>query len=70
MVFNFKKNVSILCHLEIGDKVTTNNWGYKLDGKEHTIEDIKLGECESAVLVKIDGYDSFIDSGWLNKVIK
>ena len=68
MEFRYKKNVRIVCDLEIGDKVRTDGWGYKLDGKDWVVTDIKLGSGESGVLVKIDGYDSYMDSGWLNKV--
>ena len=68
MEFKFKKHTKIVIDLEIGDKVLTNGWGYKLDGKIWTIEDMKfnLGRA-SAVLVKIDGYRDYIDSDWLIK---
>ncbi len=70
MEFKFKKHVRIICDLEIGDKVMTDRWGPKLDGIVHTILDIKpeFGGCESGILVKIDGYDGWIDTGWLNKL--
>lgn len=69
MEVQFKKHVRIICDLQIGDKVRTIGWGYKLDGKDWTITDIKYtGNSESGFLVKIDGYDSYIDSNWLNKV--
>lgn len=70
MEFKFKKHVKVVVDLEVGNKVTTDGWGYKLDGKIHTIEEIKqaFGRCESGILVKISGYDSFLDSDWLDKV--
>lgn len=69
MEFQFKKHVKVVVDLEIGEKVMTDGWGYKLDGKEWTIKDIKFSPgCESSILVMIDGYDSYIDSSWLNKL--
>lgn len=70
MEFQFKKNVKIVVDFEIGEKILIKDWGYKLDG-HHTIEDIKtnFGGCESGIQVKISGYDSYIDVGWLNKVL-
>lgn len=69
MEIQFKKNVRVICDLQIGDKVYTEEWGYKLDGRDWVIEDIKdaIGKCESGFLVKINGYDNYIDSTWLNK---
>lgn len=68
--FSVKKNVSIICKIVKGDKVTVRGWGYELDGKEFLVEDIKLnmGGCESGILVKIDGYKSYIDSGWISRL--
>lgn len=60
------KNISFLCHLDIGETIIIKDWGYKLDG-EHIIEDIKTGQSESGVLIKISGYDSYIDSSWATK---
>lgn len=70
MELQYKKHVRIICDLQIGDKVRTIGWGYKLDGKDWIIEDIQwaIGGCESGVRVKINGYDSYLDSNWLNKV--
>lgn len=39
--FDFKKNVKIVCTLSKGDKVKTDGFGYKLDGKILIIEDLK-----------------------------
>lgn len=70
MEIQFKKNVRIICDLEIGETVTIKNWGYKLDG-EHKILDMKFSPgCESSFLIKVDGYDSWIDSGWVDKISK
>ena len=68
-VFKFKKHVSVVCDLSVGDKVTVSDWGYKLDGKECIIEDIKESfvGCSSGVLVKIDQYEYYIDSDWIDK---
>jgi len=54
-VFKFKKHVSVVCDLSVGDKVTVSDWGYKLDGKECIIEDIKESfvGCSSGVLVRL-----------------
>ena len=68
MIIQFKKNVRLICDLEIGEQVDVNDWGYKLDGR-HTILDLKYHtNCESSFMVKIDGYDSWIDSGWVTKI--
>lgn len=65
----YKKWVTIHCHLSIGDEVIIEGWGYKFDNKHFSITDIKyaLG-CESGFLVKIDGYENYIDSGWITLV--
>ena len=67
-VFPFKKNVSLLCNLSIGETIIVKDWGYKVDG-EHTIEDIRLGACESGIQIKISGYPDYIDSGWATKKV-
>lgn len=69
MEFEFKKNVKIVVDFEVGEKILIKDWGYKLDG-EHTVEDFKtnFGGCESGIMVKISGYDSWIDVGWLSKL--
>lgn len=69
MEIQFKRNVRVICDLAIGDVVRTIDWGYRLDGKDWVILDIKYCKnCESGFLIKIDGYDSYIDSGWVEKV--
>lgn len=69
MEIQHKKHVRVICDLNIGDEVYVEGWGYKLDGNKWVIEDIKeaIGKCESSFLVKINGYDRYIDSNWLNK---
>lgn len=67
MEFKFKKHVTIVCSLNIGDTVRTDKWGPNLDGRDWIIQDMKLGVCESGVMVKISGCDSYIDSSWLIK---
>lgn len=69
MEIQHKKNVRVICDLNIGDKVYTEGWGYRLDGKDWVVEDIKeaIGRSESGFLVKINGYESYLDSSWLNK---
>lgn len=70
MEIQFKKHVRVICDLKIGDKVKTDEWGYQLDGIVREIEDIKaaFGKCTSGFLVKITGYDNYIDSNWLDKI--
>lgn len=70
MIIKPHKHVVIKFQLEVGDIVKTKGWGYKLYGKEWTITEIKeaFGKCQSGFLVKIDGYDSMIDSDWLDFV--
>ena len=69
MEFNFKKNVKIVVPLEVGEIVVIDGWGRQLDGK-HTIEDFKtnFGGCESGIMVKVSGYDNWLDVGWLTKL--
>ena len=69
MEFKFRKNIKIVVDFEIGETILIKGWGYKLDGT-HTIVDFKtnFGGCESGIMAKITGYDSWIDIGWLNKV--
>ena len=69
MEFQYKKHVKIVVDFEVGEEILIQGWGYKLDGK-HTIEDFKtnFGGCESGIMVKISGYNSSIDIGWLNKI--
>lgn len=68
VTFKFKKHVSVVCNLSIGEEVTVSGWGYALDNKKLIIEDIRLqlGGCESSVMVKVDKYDSYIDSNWID----
>lgn len=67
--FKYKKHISIVCNLSIGQVVTVSGWGYKLDGKNLVIEDIKLADhaCQSGVMVKVDKYSNYIDSDWIDK---
>lgn len=69
MEFQFKKHIKIVVDFEIGEKILIVGWGHKLDG-EHVIEKFKtsFGGCESGIMVKLVGYDSFIDVGWLKKI--
>lgn len=69
MELQFKKHVRVICDLAIGDVVRTD-FDYRLNGKDWVIEDIRfaVGNCESGVLVKIDGYERYIDSNWFDKV--
>lgn len=41
MEIQWKKNVRVICDLEVGDKVRTEDWGRPLDGITHIIEDIE-----------------------------
>lgn len=67
MEINHGKHVKLICSLEIGMKVTIEGWGYKFNGKVYTIQDIKRElACASGFLVKIDGYDNYIDSDWIS----
>lgn len=70
MEVQYKKHVRVICDLEVGDAVTTDNWGSLLDNKEHIIEDIKeaIGKCESGFRVKVYVYAGYLDSSWFNKV--
>lgn len=71
MEVKFKKHVRVILDLNVGDKVTTDEWGPLLDNKVHVIEEIfphLSGVCGSGFLVKISGYPIPIDSDWLDKV--
>jgi hypothetical protein len=66
MEIQFKKNVRLICDLSVGDTVKTNNWGFKLDNKDWKIIAVEHDlNFESAFKVKINGYDSWLDSSWL-----
>jgi hypothetical protein len=71
MRFQFKKHTYVGIDLEVGDKVKIDeSWNNKaVTGPVRTIENMVLNPgCQSAVLVKVSGYDNLIDSDWLNKV--
>lgn len=70
MEIQWKRNVRVICDLEVGDKVKTDDWGPQLDNKVHAVEEVipKIGGCESGFMVKISGYLNPIDSNWLNKI--
>lgn len=68
--FKFKKNTSLIVHLVVGDNVTVSGWGPQLDGKKFKVLgfEANFGGCESGIMVKISGYDSLLDSGWLTRI--
>ena len=62
------RNIRVICDLRIGDKVRSDKWGYLLDDKDWIITDVKeCKNCSSGFIVKINGYDSYIDSSWVIK---
>ncbi len=69
MEIQHKKHVRVICDLEIGDTVTVDGFSPAVNGIDHVIEDIlfNMRGCESAFLVKISGYDRYLDSSWLIK---
>jgi hypothetical protein len=71
MEFSYKKNIKIVVNFDKGEKILITGFGHKLDG-HHIIEDIKtnFGGCESGILAKVTGYDSYIDIVWLTKIEK
>ncbi len=71
MEIQFKKHVRIIFDLSIGESVSITGWGPALDNRIWIIEDIKMKKsCESGFMIKITGYDHYIDSGWVDKIIK
>jgi hypothetical protein len=69
MILRFGRNVTLICALDVGDKVKTDNWGYQLDNMVHTVTNVeRSNRCASGFLVTIDGYENPLDSGWLIKV--
>lgn len=70
MEIQFKNNVRIICDLEIGDTVQTVGMGYKYDGSLWVIIDMvyEPNNSSSGFLVKINGYDNFIDSDYVTKI--
>lgn len=65
------KNVSLVCHIGIGDTVMfDDDYDPKYKGKKTEVVDVKLnmGGCSSGFLVKTKIYKDYVDSGWLNKV--
>lgn len=71
MEFQFKKNVKVVADFEIGEKILVVGYGHQLDG-EHSIINMKpnFGGCESGIMVKLSGHDSWFDLGWINKIEK
>jgi len=68
MKIQHAKHVRIICDLEPGDVVRTDNWGPKLDGKDHVVESVEFVKtCESGFMVSLKGVDNKIDSNWLIK---
>lgn len=69
MEFQYKKNIKIVVDFEVGETILIEGWGYQLDGK-HIIKEFitNFGGCESGIMVKISGYDNYIDVGWLSKL--
>lgn len=66
--FPHRKHVEVICHLSIGDKVTTEFDEYRLKGEVCVIEDIKFTPgTQSSVMVKLDRCPNYIDSDWVNK---
>ena len=67
MEFKHSKYVRIICDLKVGDVITTDVH-YSLIGKKQSILDIKRGPSESGIMLKITGYEGYIDSNWVEKV--
>lgn len=77
MTIQFKRNVKLKCELSVGEEVNLMGFNKEIDGN-HVIQEIKYmgvyqgqnwaGSCESGFMVRIDGYDSWLDSGWLHKI--
>lgn len=69
MEFNIKRHVKLVVNLEIGEEVMLSGFSKDYDGK-HKIVEIKeyFGQCESGVMIKLSGYDCFIDSSWVSKI--
>lgn len=68
MEFMFKQNVKLVVPFEAGERVLIQGFSSKVDGY-HNIVAFKenYGGCESGIMVKISGYDSWIDIGWIQK---
>ena len=63
------RHVKVICDLEVGQTVRLDGWGYKFNGKDFKIVDIKQEtNCSSGFMVKIDGYENYIDSDWIHIV--
>ena len=69
MEFQLSKNARIIVDLAIGEEIIIKDWGCNLDGK-HFVQGIKqnFGGCQTGIMVKISGYDHWIDSNWITKI--
>lgn len=63
-------HVRIECNLSVGERVMLDNdFGYKFKGKEAVITSIERStNSHSGFLVKVDIYESPIDSDWIVKL--
>lgn len=67
MEFRLSKHVRIICDLKVGDTITTDVH-CSIVGKKQSILGIKRGPSESGIMLKITGYEGYIDSNWVEKV--
>lgn len=77
MTVQFKRNVRIICDLEVGENVEIQNLNPNVNGRQQITEiryegvyqgETYTGKCESGFMVRITNYDSWIDSGWCHKI--
>ncbi len=69
MEVQFKKNVRVICDLEIDEEVVTG-W---FSNEERKVKVINLRfkpSTSSAFQIQIEGYNGWIDSDWVTKVSK
>lgn len=67
--FKLNDNVKIVVDFEIGERVCISGYGANLDGF-HTIINFKksIGRCESGIMVRLEGYNKWLDIYWLTKI--
>lgn len=68
--FQHKKHVKVVVDLDVGEKVLLSGFSKEYDGiRRIELFDFRQKNCESGVMVKLEGIETMFDSGWLQKII-
>jgi len=68
----YAKHVQFICSLKVGDIVTLDlDFGGKFVGKQLKVLELRVlppVNCQSGVMIRIEGYEGWIDSDWADVV--